>query len=250
MSSPERASPPPEACTPASVRHDRSQRGKRLRLPTTRRRADARQRLPEVKMTPRTPHANDIHGERRRGLATDDRKLVALAVARTKEGDSGALHILYVCYAKDVYRYVKTIVRDHHEAEDITQSLFVKLMSAIQSYRPRSVPFEAWLLRVARNAALDTLRTKRAVPSDDIQTSDEGHDQIAFERCLCLKEALGQLPYEEREVLVLRYIAGLPTREIADRLHRTERSIYGLHHRGRRALKAALEELDAVPLTA
>jgi RNA polymerase sigma-70 factor (ECF subfamily) len=201
-------------------------------------------------MTPTTPHANEIRGARRRKNHKDDRELVALAVARTKEGDSGALHVLYVRYAKDVYRYVNSIVRDPHEAEDITQSLFVKLMSATQGYRQRGVPFEAWLMRVARNAALDSLRTKRALPSDNIQASDEGDDQVAFERGLCLKDALRRLPDEQREVIVLRHIAGLPTREIAHRLHRTERSIYGIHDRGRRALKAALEELDAMPLTA
>jgi RNA polymerase sigma-70 factor, ECF subfamily len=179
----------------------------------------------------------------------DDRELVDLAVARIKEGDGGAMQVLYVRYAPEVHRYVKSIVRDHHEAEDITQSLFLKLMSAIHGYRSRGVPFEAWLLRVARNAALDSLRKKRAVPSDDIQASDGGRGDIALERRLSLKQALGQLPDQEREVLVLRYIAGLPTREIATRMHRTERSIYGIHNRGRRALKAALEELEAMPLT-
>jgi RNA polymerase sigma-70 factor (ECF subfamily) len=184
------------------------------------------------------------------GAASDEAELVALAVARTKEGDNSALHFLYVRYREDVHRYVKSIVGNHHEAEDITQSLFVKLMSAIQGYQPRSVPFAAWLLRVARNAALDSLRARRTLPSDDIRISDEGRAQIAFECCQCLKDGLAQLPHEQREVLVLRYIAGLPPREIAELLNKTESSIHGLHHRGRRALKAALEELDAKPLTA
>lgn len=201
-------------------------------------------------MTPRTPHAHDGYRQGRRKTARDERELIALAVVRTKEGDRNSLHLLYIRYARDVYRYVNSIVRDHHEAEDITQSLFLKLMSAIDSYQPRGVPFEAWLLRVARNAALDSLRTKRAVPSDGIRSNDAGHHQVAFDRCLCLKDALRQLPDEQREVIVLRYIAGLPTREIADRMQRTERSIYGIHDRGRRALKAALEGLDAMPLTA
>jgi RNA polymerase sigma-70 factor (ECF subfamily) len=180
----------------------------------------------------------------------DDTELVTLAVARTKEGDSSALHFLYIRFRDDVHRYVGSIVGDHHEAEDITQSLFVKLMSAIHDYQPRKVPFAAWLMRVARNAALDSLRAKRMLPSDDIRIVDEGRGQIAFERCQSLKEALGRLPYEQREVLVLRYIAGLPPREIAQLLNKTQSSIHGLHHRGRLALKAALEELDTTPLTA
>jgi RNA polymerase sigma-70 factor (ECF subfamily) len=202
-----------------------------------------------------TAHVRHMHDSDREiheghGAGTDDTELVALAVARTKEGDSSALHFLYVRYREDVYRYVRSIVGDYHEAEDITQSLFVKLMSAIQGYQPRSVPFAAWLMRVARNAALDSVRAKRTLPSDEIRAIDEGRGEIAFERCQSLKEALGRLPYEQREVLVLRYIAGLPPREIAELLNKTQSSIHGLHHRGRRALKAALEELDATPLTA
>ena len=203
-------------------------------------------------MTAPVRHINDSDREIHEGhrTADDDTELVALAVARTKEGDSSALHFLYVRYREDVHRYVKSIVGDYHEAEDITQSLFVKLMSAIHSYQPRSVPFAAWLMRVARNAALDSVRAKRMLPSGEIRTSDESRGQLAFERCQSLKEALGRLPYEQREVLVLRYIAGLPPREIADLLNKTQSSVHGLHHRGRRALKAALEELDAAPLTA
>jgi RNA polymerase sigma-70 factor (ECF subfamily) len=202
-------------------------------------------------MIPLDPLINDIDSEIREcdEVPSGDTELVALAVARTKEGDSSALHFLYVRYSGDVHRYVKSIVRDHHEAEDITQSLFVKLMSAIQGYQPRKVPFAAWLLRVARNAALDSLRARRTLPSDEIRIRDEGQHQIAFERCQSLKEALAQLPHEQREVLVLRYIAGLPPREIAELLNKTESSIHGLHHRGRRALQAALEELGATPMT-
>ena len=186
----------------------------------------------------------------RHDSARDDADLVTLAVARAKEGDGSALHFLYLRYGEDVRRYVMSIVRDHHEAEDVTQSVFLKLMSVIQTYQPRGVPFAAWLLRVARNAALDSLRAKRALPSEDIRVTDEEQDYAAFEQRESLKHALARLPHEQREVLVLRYVAGLPPREIADLLHKTHSSVHGLQHRGRRALKAALEELEATPLTA
>jgi RNA polymerase sigma-70 factor (ECF subfamily) len=180
----------------------------------------------------------------------DDTELVTLAVARVKEGDRTALRFLYLRYGEDVRRYVNSIVRNYHDAEDVTQSVFLKLMSVIQAYQPRAVPFAAWLLRVARNAALDSLRAKRALPSDDIRIVDEGQDYAALEQRESLKRALARLPHEQREVLVLRYVAGLPPREIADLLHKTHSSIHGLQHRGRRALKAALEEMEATPVTA
>jgi RNA polymerase sigma-70 factor, ECF subfamily len=177
-------------------------------------------------------------------------EIVERAVARVKEGDTSGLHFLYVRYGEDVRRYVDSIVRDPHEAEDVTQSVFLKLMSAIKGYEPRGVPFAAWLLRVARNAAVDSLRAKRALPSGDVWIKDDGRDQVALERRESLKAALARLPYEQREVLVLRYVTGLPPREIANLLQKTQSSVNGLQHRGRRALKAALEELDAAPLTA
>ena len=172
------------------------------------------------------------------------------AIARAKEGDTSALHFLYIRYADDVYGYVNSIVRDHHEAEDITQNVFAKLMTAILKYEQREVPFTAWILRVARNAALDHVRGRRQLPVEEVRTSDEGHVQTGFERSQNLKEALEVVPAEQREVLILRHIAGLSPGEIAEALGKTEGSIHGLHHRGRGALQAALRELDAAPVTA
>ena len=96
-------------------------------------------------------------------------QLTQEAVARAKAGDTEGLHYLYVRYADDVLRYVTSFVRDHHEAEDITQNVFAKLMKAIKKYEQREVPFDAWILRVARNAALDHLRAKRAIPTEEVQ---------------------------------------------------------------------------------
>ena len=79
---------------------------------------------------------------------------------------------------------------------------------------------------------------------------DDGHEQIGFERSQCLRDALRRLPAEQREVLVLRHIAGLSPGEIAERLGKTEGSVHGLHHRGRGALQAALRELEAAPVIA
>jgi RNA polymerase sigma-70 factor, ECF subfamily len=177
-------------------------------------------------------------------------ELLGRAIARAKEGDMSAFHFLYVRYADDVHGYVNSIVRDHHEAEDITQNLFAKLMRIIGKYEQRDVPFGAWILRVARNAALDHMRARRQIPFEEVRTSDEGDEQVGFERMQSLRLALDRLPGDQREVLVLRHIAGLTPPEIAEVLDKTESSIHGLHHRGRGALQAALRELDAAPVTA
>ena len=186
----------------------------------------------------------------RSGQADDHPELIIQAVARAKEGDMSALHFLYVRFADDVCGYVNSIVHDSHEAEDITQNVFAKLMKAIHKYEPREVPFAAWILRVARNAALDNLRSRRQIPFEEVRTDDDGHEQLGFERSQCLRDALWRLPHEQREVLVLRHLAGLSPSEIADRLGKTEGSIHGLHHRGRGALRVALNEMDAAPVVA
>jgi len=172
------------------------------------------------------------------------------AIARAKEGDPEGLHYLYVRYADDVLRFINGLVRDHHEAEDITQNVFAKLMTAIVKYEERAVPFDAWILRVARNAALDHLRAKRAIPSEEVRLTDTGAAQTAVDRGRALRQALEDLPEEQREVLVLRHIVGLSPVEIADTLDKSESSVHGLHHRGRRTLRANLTELGAGPVVA
>lgn len=182
--------------------------------------------------------------------ARGNSQLTQRAVARAKAGDSEGLHYLYVRYADDVLRYVTSVVRDHHEAEDITQNVFAKLMTAIRKYEQREVPFDAWILRVARNAALDHLRAKRAIPTEEVRIADTGRAQTGLDRGRALREALEALPEDQREVLVLRHIVGLSPVEIAGTLDKTESSVHGLHHRGRRTLRANLAQLDAAPVVA
>jgi len=177
-------------------------------------------------------------------------RLVQQAVEHAKAGDAEGLHFLYVRYAPDVQRFVNSLVKDHHEAEDITQNVFAKLIKAIHKYEPREVPFAAWIMRVARNAALDHLRARRAVPTEEVRLTDNGQAQMGQERGRDLRLALEQLPEDQREVLILRHIAGLSPVEIAATLDKSESSVHGLHHRGRRALQAKLTELGASPVVA
>ena len=176
--------------------------------------------------------------------------LIYKAVASAKEGDMSALRFLYVRFADDVCGYVRSIVGDSHEAEDITQNVFAKLMTAIHKYERRQAPFAAWILRVARNMALDHVRARRQIPFEEVRTSDEGHEQVGFDRSQSLRQALELLTDEQREVLILRHVAGYSPGEIAEQLDKSEGSIHGLHHRGRGALRAALVELEAAPIVA
>jgi RNA polymerase sigma-70 factor, ECF subfamily len=180
--------------------------------------------------------------------AERDSRLVQAAVARAKAGDNEGLHFLYVRFAPDVQRFVNSLVHDHHEAEDITQDVFAKLARKISKYEQREVPFAAWILRVARNAALDHLRARRAIPTEEVRIADTGSAQLGAERGQDLREALEQLPDDQREVLVLRHIVGLSPVEIASTIGKTESSVHGLHHRGRLTLRDSLTHLGAAPV--
>ena len=171
-----------------------------------------------------------------------------LAVARAKEGDQDALRFLYVSYVHNIYGYVRSIVRDDHEAEDVTQHVFAKLMTSIGKYDDRGVPFFAWLLRLARNVAIDHLRANRVTPTDEVMDPDAACTGDV-ETAETIRAALATLPAEQRQVVLLRHVVGLTPGEIANHLGRSEGSIHGLHHRGRRALQRELRRLDSTPST-
>jgi RNA polymerase sigma-70 factor, ECF subfamily len=171
-----------------------------------------------------------------------------LAVARAKEGDQDAMRFLYVSYSHNIYGYVRSIVRDDHEAEDVTQHVFAKLMTTIVKYDDRGVPFFAWLLRLARNVAIDHLRANRLTPTENV-LDPHAPSGVDLDQAETVREALATLPEEQRQVVIMRHVIGLTPGEIADRMGRSEGSIHGLHHRGRRALQRELERLDSTPFT-
>jgi RNA polymerase sigma-70 factor (ECF subfamily) len=195
-----------------------------------------------------------LEGRFRRSTSMDEsqacRRHVALAVARAKQGDREALRYLYVQYADNVYGYVSSLVRDVHEAEDVTQMVFAKLMTVLHKYEQREVPFTAWLLRLAHNVAYDHLRRRVPTPAEEWASPDAQVDNKPSDDRQIVGHALAALPEDQRTVVVLRHLVGLTPGEIAERLGRSENSIHGLHHRGRRMLQSHLRELECAPVTA
>ena len=171
------------------------------------------------------------------------------AVKVAQAGDQEALRFLYLRYKDNIYGYVLSILRDEDEAQDVTQHVFLKLMSVIDRYEPRSVPFTAWIIRVARNVALDHQRQRRAIPCEEVFESSRPTDDAEIDRRRGLESALSTLPEDQRNVVVLRHLVGLTPGEIADRMGRSEASIHGLHHRARQSLRHELECVDCAPTT-
>jgi RNA polymerase sigma-70 factor, ECF subfamily len=173
-------------------------------------------------------------------------RLTRLAVERAKQGDQEALRYLYVQYSNNIYGYVRSIVRADHDAEDVTQHVFAKLMTAIVKYDDRGIPFFAWLLRLARNVAIDHLRSIRTTPVEEVISADAEFEE-ELEDVMSIREAIATLPEDQRQVVFLRHVVGLSPGEIAAIMDRSEGSIHGLHHRGRRSLQQELSRHSLAP---
>jgi RNA polymerase sigma-70 factor (ECF subfamily) len=199
--------------------------------------------------TERAPKDRSAEAGAGRGAANTG--LVSHAIRRAKEGDRDALGFLYARYADNVYGYVRSIVHDHHEAEDITQHVFTKLIKVIGKYEERDVPFFAWILRVARNATVDHMRNDRLVPVEEVRDVIKRSytEPVSSGRLEDLCDALATLPQAQREVVMLRHLVGLSPSEIAGMTGKSEGSIHGLHHRGRRSVIAELRERGLAPAT-
>ncbi|HXN38124.1 MAG TPA: sigma-70 family RNA polymerase sigma factor [Solirubrobacteraceae bacterium] len=123
-------------------------------------------------------------------------QLVSQAVRRAKEGDHEAVGFLYARYADNVFGYVRSILHDSHDAEDVTQQVFAKLTHVIGKYEERDGPFFAWVMRVARNLAVDHPRHQRMIPVEEVRTTTEDGADPVNDRRLSedLREALSRQP--------------------------------------------------------
>jgi len=163
------------------------------------------------------------------------------AVARAKQGDAHAVRQLYSRFAPAVRQYVASLVRDADLADDVVQTTFLKVLTRIGRYEARDVPFEGWLLRVARNAAYDELRRRRVREAAPLADHDgSGLAPAAVRDRSDVPDALEKLPAAWREVLVLRHVVGLSVTEVAERLGTDRRSVLALQDRACASLRAAL----------
>ena len=135
--------------------------------------------------------------------------------------------------------------------ENVPADVYERLQKRAAAER-RSLPEETLhlLTQLLREDTHPALRLPDLIPVEEVRGADSfAGEARATARANDIKDALATLPRAQREVLVLRHFAGLSPTEIATRTGRSEGSIHGLHHRGRRALWAELINRDAAPAT-
>jgi RNA polymerase sigma-70 factor (ECF subfamily) len=165
---------------------------------------------------------------------------------RVSDGDSEAFQTLYESHLDTIYRYVYYKVGNGQLAEDLTQHIFMKAWEAINRYQWRELPFQHWLLRLARNTVIDHYRsTKPANASllDPIGDGVDPEEELAqSEMIQTLQEAVRQLPDEQREVIVLRFIEQMPHADVALHLGKSAATVRVIQHRALQALRRLLEQ--------
>jgi RNA polymerase sigma-70 factor (ECF subfamily) len=170
-------------------------------------------------------------------------------VARAARGDAAAFSEIYRLTAPRVRRYVRTMIWDAWDAEDVTQDVFVKILTRLPQYDPKRAAFSAWTLRVARNAAIDHMRRHQARPVVAEVDQRAPVDDTGRSCGESLRQVFEELNQSQREVLVLRALAGFSPCEVASHTNATRGSINTLYHRARLAARDRLAALDAGPST-
>src|SRR4051812_49078023 len=157
-----------------------------------------------------------------------------------------AFEALYRGSRDDLYAYVAGLLRDRHAAEDVTALAFERAYRKRGRYKPGRGTMRAWLFGIARNAALDELRRRgRAAelttePADDAPLPE--HDAELALRRTALREALAELTPRERELVALKFFAGLTNAEIADVIETSESNAGTRLHRVIEKLREACDE--------
>jgi RNA polymerase sigma-70 factor (ECF subfamily) len=142
-------------------------------------------------------------------------------ISRYQQGEAEAFGELYDLYANSVYSFIVYRVSNREVAEDLTSDVFIKALQAMSWFDPSRASLRAWLYQIARNRVIDYYRTHK--PTDDLElaatfpaASDVVADlETAQEREL-VKKLLGELPPEQRDLVMMRVWDELSYKEISE----------------------------------
>jgi RNA polymerase sigma-70 factor (ECF subfamily) len=183
-------------------------------------------------------------------------------VERARAGVEAAYRELLRRYERPVFSLVYRMVRDRELAEDLTQETFVKVLNALDRYRPE-FKFSSWIFKIANNAAIDHLRrkeldtlslqggpdatTRDRIEATSLQLGDGSESPLeemeARELGSAIEDAIARLRPEYRACIIMRHIEGRPYDEIADALDLPLGTVKTYIHRARAELREYLAPL-------
>jgi RNA polymerase sigma-70 factor (ECF subfamily) len=159
-------------------------------------------------------------------------------VERAQAGERDALEELYLIHFDRIYSYLHMTVGNRHDAEDLTTQTFLKMLESIGRFRWQSVPFSAWLFRIAHNLAMDHFRAgRRWQPEEEVPEPHGSEERSAEEQAMhsigraSMLEMIDGLSPEQQQVLTLKFVFNFSNGEAATILGKTEGAIKSLQHR-------------------
>lgn len=168
-------------------------------------------------------------------------------LARAIRGEREAFGYLYERYMDEIHRYVFYRVADRFEAEDLTETVFLKAWEALPRFESCGINFRAWLYRIAHNTVVDYYRTRKPtsdLPADEPRDSRPSpeHQSQARDEQQQLAAAIGELDDNLQQVIVYRFINGLSHAETARVMGLAEGHVRVLQYRALQKLRQRLEE--------
>jgi RNA polymerase sigma-70 factor (ECF subfamily) len=172
-----------------------------------------------------------------------------LAAVLAAQADRSRFEVLYRRYLDRVYGYAFYQLGDHHDAEDATERTFLAALRALPSFVDEGATFRAWLFRIAHNTIANARRSRirrrtERLPEGLLERPAPNADPAGLvleaEESRRVLQAVAQLPDERRQVVLLRFVDGLSSREIGQVMDRSEGAARVLLHRALRDLAASL----------
>ena len=174
---------------------------------------------------------------------------VEALVRRAQDGDASSFAGLYERFHDKIFRYVYFKTGNPNDAEDITEDVFLRMLESINSFRWKGHPFSSWLFRIAHNLIVDHFRKRsrqKNTPLDDAgelagasshQLEADLDIKLSVERVQVAMEGLTNL---QKEVMSLRFAAGLSVRETAEAVGKRENAVKALQHAAIKKLRVLL----------
>ncbi|HEX5468537.1 MAG TPA: sigma-70 family RNA polymerase sigma factor [Gaiellaceae bacterium] len=172
---------------------------------------------------------------------------VRALVDRAKTGDREAFEELYLLHFDRIYGYLQMSVGNRHDAEDLTNQTFVKMIESIEGFEWRKVPLSAWLFRIAHNLAMDHFRARRRwQPEEEPPEPPERLEPSAEEEAMqsigrrSMLDMIEGLSSDQQQVLTLKFVFDFSNAEIGTVLGKSEGAVKSLQHRALGSLQRQL----------